>query len=441
MMSSRHVLLAIWATLQLSADATSLRAGRSAASDSSDGSCSCECCNVASRRPDERVANTGVKCAPSEERASTCGTECQPANEDPILGLIAKDSVVDYSRFCFYECKPSEGPKASLSTQCLAFEEEEAKHIPDQDGNPMDPAAFYSPGGIAALLQQQKAQVKAAEKPPIDPEVAKKAAADGRTAVQETLAGPASSDALNAIRDGEAMNRVPGQLFAQDPLAEAGLINKISQKTEEASNSAKKYADAAVEALKAGRDENWRAAMFTANKQLRFLKDMDHEMFMLATARGPTPWRVLAATNARAAARPFLEAAKGAQRGSIQNREAALDMQKQAKDLEQEAMEIKEKADILRRTQQTDEADMLDMQAGDVTKKARGLLESAKAQLASSKAQDARAELYYGQAKQAAYAGAQNTKLPTRAQYVEPLDPLRHWQPTASDPDAYFTPK
>lgn len=73
--------------------------------------CSCNCCLVAERKPNE-IAKTpsGVtltrKCVapPPMYQTEVCSAECIPSSADIVL--TANKKVMDYNRFCTYKCKP-----------------------------------------------------------------------------------------------------------------------------------------------------------------------------------------------------------------------------------------------------------------------------------------------------------------------------------------------
>lgn len=123
--------------------------GRALQSDDGQPVCSCDCCNVAQRRPDEVVANAGIKCAPSDEHSTDlCGEQglCSPLADDRVLRDTLEDQSVDYQRFCLFECKPAEGLASPIRTQCVALEPPEMAKVVDSMGNPIDPAIIYSHG-------------------------------------------------------------------------------------------------------------------------------------------------------------------------------------------------------------------------------------------------------------------------------------------------------
>lgn len=124
-------------------------AGRVAARDDGQPLCSCDCCNVAARRPDEVVANAAIKCAPSDDHgADLCGEQglCSAAQDDRILRNTMEDQSVDYQRFCLFECKPAEGLASPIRTQCVDLELQDVSKVVDASGNPVDPAIVYARG-------------------------------------------------------------------------------------------------------------------------------------------------------------------------------------------------------------------------------------------------------------------------------------------------------
>merc|ERR1740121_844882 len=59
--------------------------------------CSCDCCTVARRRPDEFVAGAAIKCSPSEDHGpETCGEQCSIPEGDRVLNLEAVGDGLDY---------------------------------------------------------------------------------------------------------------------------------------------------------------------------------------------------------------------------------------------------------------------------------------------------------------------------------------------------------
>merc|ERR1719487_2639482 len=57
-------------------------------------SCSCDCCDVVPRLPNEVVSGVQIKCAPSTAHDPTmCPMECRTADEDRLLEVAQGDLV------------------------------------------------------------------------------------------------------------------------------------------------------------------------------------------------------------------------------------------------------------------------------------------------------------------------------------------------------------
>lgn len=136
----------LWSLQEAVAISTGIR-GRSR----DEPDCSCDCCDVVERRPDEYVAGAGVKCAPSDQHSGDmCGEMCLPRANDLALAASSQGSV-EYLRFCFFECKPAAGVESPVGTQCVVLEEAEQRQILDSQGNPSDPAILYDRAEVVTL--------------------------------------------------------------------------------------------------------------------------------------------------------------------------------------------------------------------------------------------------------------------------------------------------
>lgn len=54
-----------------------------------------------------------------------------------------EDQVLDYQRFCFYECKPAKGIFSPPRTACVELDDIDVTRSLDKAGNAMDPATIY----------------------------------------------------------------------------------------------------------------------------------------------------------------------------------------------------------------------------------------------------------------------------------------------------------
>jgi len=122
--------------------------------------CNCDCCGTVRRLPEETVAGTKVKCAPAHDHGSdVCTDECRAPAEDRLLHI--RGNVLDYQRFCFFECKPAAGPASPVSTQCIALSFEDIEKTASH-GQAQDPAIIYQ-------AAQHKASLVVAKQPKLGP--------------------------------------------------------------------------------------------------------------------------------------------------------------------------------------------------------------------------------------------------------------------------------
>lgn len=407
-------------------------------------SCSCECCSVASRRADERTAGASVKCAPADGHSSEmCTDQCTPSPDDKVLGLVAEDQLLDYSRFCFYECKPADGVQSLVSTQCLAFEAGEAERVVDAQGNPMDPAFLY-----AKVPEEAKKQLAHADQAamllrtgePGDPEgvdleEAHEEGLDGRAAAKD--AAEKSRKSLGRLSKDKVANDIPGLTNSDDPLLLASRSRDHAARAQELADKAEEDAEQSIEALKSGRNETWMAAMWSANKGLNMMRRTDHRLATMHETASK-PWRALSAYASRGAAAPYLQNAQYyEQTAPALQREAAYNAMRQAKQLREKAEALDAEGDILKRKGLVEEAklkaehaDLTSDMAKDQEERADDFVEAA-----NQDKKKARKNGYWADAKVAASQAVQKLELPVRYQRSHPPDPLLNWVPTAPDPN------
>merc|ERR1719161_771881 len=82
-----------------------------------------------------------------------CANQCQPPAGDRLLHI--RGNVLDYQRYCFFECKPAEGPSAPVSTQCIALDFKDVEKVANQ-GQARDPAIIYQAARHKASLVSAK---------------------------------------------------------------------------------------------------------------------------------------------------------------------------------------------------------------------------------------------------------------------------------------------
>lgn len=410
-------------------------------------SCSCECCSVAKRRSDEGSAGANVKCAPADGHSSEmCTDQCTPTPGDKVLGLVAEDQVLDYSRFCFHECKPADGVESLTSTQCLALDEEEAAQVVDAQGNPMDPAFLYAKAPEEAKKQRARADEAAmamllrtgepGDPEEVDLEDAHATALDGRAAAKDAV--DQGGKTLGKLSEGAPANDIPDIRLSEDPLLLAAKTQDHALRAEDLAHKAEHDAEASIEALKAGRNETWMAAMWTANKRINFLRRTDHRLATMHV-KAPKPWRALSAYASRAAAAPYVQAAQyWEQTAPSLQREAAKEAMRQGEKLREQAEALDAEGDILKRKGLVAEAEIKAKQADYMTDKLAKEQDDKAEDFLEAAQQDkkmARETGYMSDANLAASQAVAKLELPVRWQHSHPPDPLLHWHPSAPDPN------
>lgn len=340
------VTLLLPATALAAADVSALRGKSSqvaaAQGDPSDEgrdqpSCSCDCCDVVRRIPGEIQFGAGIKCSPSVQHSSDmCGAQCSPDKEDTVL----KDAVVDFERFCFFECRPAAGPKAPEKSQCVAFNEAEAAKISDKDGNPMDPAFLYGmdklklsnqrPVMKGALLSSASRLAAAPAGAPagagpagaepggpdaVDPKAAKTAALKGRASAEKE--GKDASKEAAALREMEhakqqelntALKASGNGVVTLDPFAAIQDLSVAAVKARVDAEKASLIAAQAVSAYDKGRQKVWKLALGEAGKEvLRWKKHAEDKAKSEWEARIAPTWQSRALKAAQKASKPYIE--------------------------------------------------------------------------------------------------------------------------------------
>jgi len=310
--------------------------------------CNCDCCNTVRRLPEESAADVKVKCAPSRDHSSdTCANQCQPPAGDRLLHI--RGNVLDYQRYCFFECKPAEGPSAPVSTQCITLDLEDIKKTEDQ-GQARDPAIIYQSTRHTAALVLAKKQPTTKEAKMEALRGIKQSGFEGNEAFQEAKvtrgieAKTAQSmnemlrDHLEAESDG-----APPTFGAKDPFA---AIHDIRQMKVEASAAAEKAGEAAqkaLAALKQARSLTWsnavdeaKAAMDNVKAQAEAKAKADAEMLKRISN---TQEEKMAAAAAKAAEPFFLSMIRAQQTAKDYNGRGETNAAK-ARDLEADSQKL-----------------------------------------------------------------------------------------------------
>mmetsp|Transcript_76015 Transcript_76015/g.180880 ORF Transcript_76015/g.180880 Transcript_76015/m.180880 type:complete len:466 (-) Transcript_76015:52-1449(-) len=303
--------------------------------------CSCNCCNVAARRPDEVFAGASIKCSlSSDSQREACSHECVAPADDKIL-RFASEQVLDHQRYCFFECKPAEGVKSPLQTQCIALEASEAKQVVDKDGNALDPAIVY-----ASSRQKQQSLIAAHASPAPAPGVSPQAAATAAQAAGKhaKVASQAAFSVAARVRDKEAS--LAGSLWSRlqtmafSAYGTVADIHESANTAEAAAESAAEAAASAAEALKQARASSWSKANIAADEAVvRTRQDASAKMQLMLDP--PKTLRERAAEAAADASMPYLHEAANLQAVVGQYSDTA-------KQLAEQGMDEKEKAASLR---------------------------------------------------------------------------------------------
>jgi len=344
---------------------------------SEEEACSCSCCDVVERRPDEVVDDARIKCAPSEEHSSeVCSDQCLSAENDRIL-RTAEEQVLDYLRFCFFECKPAAGVLSPVSTQCVALDEADIPKVVDTSGNAIDPAVIYAksfnpnqfrlPG--ASLISARHSQVAHAPSPAansasspaplsalapatVDPKLAaenavlgKKWATEESTDAREVASKVREGEAFQSRLYHEKLQTKAGVVESGDPYAEVAAVRQSALASQMAAQGADNAAEHAVQVFNLARAANWNAALDAAKADIVKLGEDAQKK---KDAKPPVPpgmaWRQKAAEAARKAYQPYMDSIASAQRMAAANGMRAASMEKEAANDQTQAESLTEEA-------------------------------------------------------------------------------------------------
>jgi hypothetical protein len=258
-----------------------------------------------------------------------CGSQCTPDKEDRVL----RDEVVDFERFCLFECKPADGAKAAEQSQCVAFTEEEATKIVDKDGNPIDPAFLYSAPALSSHLSSQPpasfgvqsnllskgTRVTNGAEPEspdsVDKKGAEKTAKKGKASSEEE-----GQDArLEAARLRQMEHEKQKELHSVlkesgngvvtlDPFAAIQDLNSAAVNARVSAEKAAVIAAQAVKEYDRGRKKIWKLALGEAGKEvLRWKKYAEKKAKDEYEARFVPTWQSKALKEAQKASKPYIE--------------------------------------------------------------------------------------------------------------------------------------
>lgn len=201
--------------------------------------------------------------------------------------LTSRSGVLDYQRYCFFECKPAEGPAAPVHTQCIPLDMQDIAKT-ENHGQPLDPALTYAPH--RAALVSSKASNQVAKEPSIKD--AKMEALKGikqtgfegneafqeakKTRMVEAKAAQSMNEALRShlehIEETGDEDAPPPAFGAADPFAGIHDIREMKVHASAAAEKAGDAAQAALAALKLARKMTWDNAVDEATAAMRGVK-------------------------------------------------------------------------------------------------------------------------------------------------------------------------
>lgn len=362
--------------------------------------CTCDCCNVAKRRPEEvqlAALDVHVKCVASEEHGpEVCADQCTPPVRDENTEEEEQNLLpLDMLNFCFFECKPVDGVMSPLLAACVALEDDEARRVVDKNGNTVDPAIIYKrrdPAPSAMLLSKTRGGIR--QVPPAPMPAASPAAAPGpgpapapgnpvvTAAINQAVKGItlAKDQEMAARLEADRLNRIEALKAAgagSDPMA---IIEDISEAAEGSRKAAERSADharRAGEAMKAARANSWTTAVGAAGFSVQQFRAKAGNK-ALEEAATPIPWSELAAEASAQATRPYLRIVRQAQQMSEQWHMEAQDkadkarrFRNKAQGLEQDAAELEQEGDPYKATGKRTEAKLAWATADIIEPKAR----------------------------------------------------------------------
>lgn len=330
--------------------------------------CSCDCCNAVRRLPEESASGVKVKCAPSHDHGSdVCTNECKPSTGDRLLSTRA--NVLDYQRYCFYECKPAEGPSAPVSSQCIALDFKDIQKTEDTlNGQARDPALIYqAPVHKAALVSAKRADPtptpqdwKEGQSNAVGLAKAeslrglKQSAFEGNEAFQEAkvtrgIEAKTAQSMNEMLRDHleSDSDDAPAAFGAKDPFAGIHDIRQLTVNAGAAAEKAGEAAQAALAALKKARAITWSNAVDQAERAMQDVKaqaeakakvDAEHLKRITNTLE------IKMAAAAAKAAEPFFISMLRAQQTSKEYKAKAEENAEQARDLEAQSQKFGKEA-------------------------------------------------------------------------------------------------
>lgn len=377
--------------------------------------CTCDCCDTIPRRPDEFVAGVKVKCSPSTTHSvDQCSNECRPSQDDQIL-KTGGDTTLDYQRFCFYECKPADGPWSPKGTACLSLDEKDLSILGDRDGNAADPALIYRPAKTTALVARAPADpVKASQ------EKAKLEGLKGWRQAALKAAGARAQASYGRAAEEQYASDLAGKLKAMGIIKKSNIpgganemafygavqdIHSAMMATGVAARGAAEAAQRAVAAVRLARKRSWDAALDEGKASMEAVKaeavakaKKDADM----AARLQNDNQIKAAAAAAKASEPYFISMLRAQQEGKNYRARGEQNAAEARDDDAQAKKLAAKANALNAGGKSTEAQNVIMEARKVALAGQALAKQARQMFATAKEIDLSIPKYQAAAQAAA---------------------------------------
>lgn len=275
--------------------------------------CSCDCCAVSERRPDEVLSaivaganvSVNVKCSPSDSHnADICPLdECQTQESDRVLGPSAAGGggAVDYMRYCFYECKPLAGVRSPIFSQCVDLDDSDVRIVTANGADAKDPAVAVIAAVAAAARNRTSSLLASRTRVRIDPREAEVLVRNMKRQA-ETQAAAAKSEAsegreVEVSKAQELSSRLKARIAARkmgEPespsMAMADIHEGMLDAEEQAQQAAQSMQDA-IQSLHAGRQKAWDAAVGAGQAAMMGVKNefqawVDHKNWVACRLDG-----------------------------------------------------------------------------------------------------------------------------------------------------------
>lgn len=368
-----------------------------------------------------------VKCSPStahvdDNNENLCADQCAPDPDDRILKTAVAE-VIDYQRFCFYECKPERGPTSPPGSQCVSLAEADLEVLGDREGNAADPAKLFvaRPAKRTALVAAPAGAPAGAQSPgPTEsPEyVAKKGWAQARL----KAVGARTQAAAGREVEQQAASELNGRLRAQGlivdpthepddssisagPYATIADIHEAMIKTGQAAEGAAELAQRAVAAVHRARKRSWKAAldegqasMVRVREEAEAKAKADAALAERLTNRN----EIKAAAAAAKAVQPYFLSMLRAQQTAKDYRARAESVASEAMALDSKAKSLAKEANMENQAGHSAVAQTDILSAREVASEAQALAKQARGMFTTAKAIDATIPKYQAAAQSAA---------------------------------------